>query len=126
MKLLTQFYELQQATELNTALRDAGIMTFMSSVNSHMLSSTRTGAMRVGIWVVLDEQFNDAITLLSNPEHIPKKRLSFEEMEALEEEAYAQQEASNQKRIESIAAWVIGSALIGLLGYVVYSVVRSA
>lgn len=101
-------------------------MTFISGVDSHTLSPGRTGAVTVGLWVVLDEQFADAKALLSNPDHKPATALSVDEMAALEAGVNENQPIWRRKSIERAAAGLIGLALAGLLSYVVYSVLRSA
>jgi hypothetical protein len=89
MKLLDQFYNLDNANDLVWSLRQQGILTYVSSTKSHQLSSIKTGAFKVGLWVVLDKQFEDAEKYTKDPNHVISLKLSEEEMINLEEEAKA-------------------------------------
>ena len=107
MKLITQFSDIEKANQYQLILRKAGVLAHVSSSNSYMLSQVRTGALKVGVWVVLDEQFADAKSLLSNPNHKVKLALSEEHLVALEREAKKSQLSITQRIFENIAAWTL-------------------
>ncbi len=80
MQLVTQFIDPSDATAANSRLRKAGVMTEITSLDPHIMSSSRTGALRIGLWVVFEDQFNDAIQLLEDPDHVPHRVISLTEM----------------------------------------------
>ena len=54
-------------------LCEAGIMAEVTSVDPHIIRPSKSRAERIGLWVVFDDQFEDAILLLENPDHVPKR-----------------------------------------------------
>ena len=84
MKLLEKFTSIGDAYEREGRLRSEGILTHLSSKKSHMLDSIKTGALHVGVWVVLENQWTDAKALMENAEHVVKKPLSEEKMREIE------------------------------------------
>ncbi len=87
MKLLREFTDMSEADRLSERLRAKGIMTHISSTNSKQLGAITTGAVKVGVWSVLNEQANDAIALLSNNKHSVENPLTEEQMQFLETES---------------------------------------
>lgn len=69
MKLIEKYHGLTEAEDAALKLREHGILTHISSKNSYVMSGYVTGAFTVGLWAVLDEQFEDAKALLENPKH---------------------------------------------------------
>ena len=92
-------------------------MTHLSGVSSHMLSASRTGALKIGVWVVLDKQFKDAEILMDNANHTPAFPLSADEMKELESNTYENGINSNQKILEKGAAWLVSIGLVIFIGY---------
>ena len=86
MQLLTQYLDPAEATVANRQLRAAGVLCVVRDVDPHAMQPSKTGTRRIGLWVVLDEQFDDAVALLQNPDHEPTRRLDDAEMRALESE----------------------------------------
>lgn len=86
MKLLRTYQDISDAERLAKKLEANGILTFVSSKKSHSLSSALTGAIRVGVWVVLDSQYRDAISFLDNKNHQIQSALSPEEIKRLKEQ----------------------------------------
>ena len=80
MKLLAQYSSSFDAEEPSHLLEDNGIATFVSSKRSNKLGDIFTGAFTVGLWVVLDEQYQDACQLLVDPTHKVSNKLSVSEM----------------------------------------------
>ena len=87
MKLLRNFEDLSDAEHLSERLRNKGVMTFISSKQSHGLHRYRTGALKVGVWAVLPHQFQDAAELLNNNKHKVSSPLSLQEILELESQA---------------------------------------
>lgn len=125
MKLLDQFYDENKANELAWELRQKGILTHISSKRSYQLGRIRTGVFKVGLWVVLDKQFNDAKKLLKNPNHVIGFKLSEEEMLTLEKEA----EASFSRDISGLftksANWIMTLVLLAIIGFISYKVINA-
>jgi len=90
MKLLDSSFSQNDANGISGFLRQHGILTFISSKDSHRMGSFLTAATTVGVWVVLDEQYNDALNLLKNPEHEVSNPLSMEEMQIIESQTNQQ------------------------------------
>jgi len=84
MKLLKEFHSEVDADNLSERLRGRGILTHVSSKRSHRLSTAKTGALKLGVWGVLPQQYDDAYILLSNKKHKPTYMLSPEEILELE------------------------------------------
>ncbi len=114
MKLLTYFADPADASALNERLRAAGVMTRVGGVDPHVYRPPRADAMRVGVWVVRDDQFADAVRLLDDPGHVPRRVLSAGEMEQIERAAAAPR---TPLRRWLAAAWILflGACLLGLI-----------
>lgn len=84
MKLLVQYSNILDAEYLSERLRNKGVMTYISSSKSHSMGRIQSGALRVGVWVVLESQYEDAFTLLRNKRHKANAPLTKEEMVELE------------------------------------------
>ncbi len=120
MKLLEQFNDINQAQGLLTRLRNKGIVAYLSSANSYMLSRVRTGALKVGLWVVLDKQYHDAKALIRNPQHIPSHSLTEEEMQHIEKEITLCKPLLSKGMLEKLAAWALSILLVGFVAYIIY------
>ena len=123
MKLLDQYHDISKATELALMLRNEGILTYISSKRSYELGSVRTGVFKVGLWVVLDEQFEDAKKYLKNPNHIIGYKLSEEEMVALESEAEAAFSNNVSGLITKSANWFIALVLLAIIVFISYKAI---
>ncbi len=91
-----------------------------------MLGRAKTGALKVGLWVVLDQQYDDALKLLENPEHVPAYQLSDEEMDSIKATAINDQQAKFQIYIEKFATWGLVLVLLVLASYVFFGVISGA
>ncbi len=69
MILLKQYENLIDAENMASKLEKKGILAHVSSKNSYLLSRHMTGAIKVGLWIVLEKQYDDAESLLKNPKH---------------------------------------------------------
>lgn len=126
MKLLEKFTSIDDAYELEGCLRSEGILTHLSSKNSHMLDSIKTGALHVGVWVVLENQWADAKALLENAEHVVKNPLSEEKMREIEATIVEEQSQSISKFFKKLAVWFLGGLLLLIIAYVIYGVSNEA
>jgi hypothetical protein len=118
MQLVTQFIDPSDATEANTRLREAGVMTEITSLDPHIMSSSRTGALRIGLWVVFEDQFDDAVRLLEDPNHVPQRVISLSEMDKIKSTAQNSWLKSGYKMPRNLATIVFGACLFGLVVYV--------
>lgn len=113
MKLLSEFESEEFAEKTSEDFRNKGILTYISSADSKRLGSFKTGALKVGLWVVIDEQYEDALLLLRDPSHQVKVHLSSEEMQLLEDRV----NSANKKYLDSFVnkalfiAVILGSIL---------------
>lgn len=126
MKLITQYIDPGDATDANIRLRNAGVMTTVSSLDPHIISPSKTGALRIGLWVVFDDQFDDAVRLLENPAHVPKRVITIEEMNKIESASKLSMLRSGQRLLQKTATIILGVCLLGLIAYVLIGMVNDA
>lgn len=110
MKLISEYYSEADAEAAGQRLRTRGILTHVSSTNSHRLSRRFTGAFKVGLWVVVDNQYQDACRILSGQQCKVRDPLDEEQMMALESFARQQSPTLILKGL-LVALIVIGSAV---------------
>ncbi len=67
MKLVTHFIDPGEASAAKSRLCEAGIVAEVTSVDPHIIRPSKSGAERIGLWVVFDDQIEDAILLLEKP-----------------------------------------------------------
>ena len=80
MELVSQYPDLGEAENDSYLLESRGIATFISSRRANRLLGHQRFAYQVGLWVVLDEQLDDALKLLSNKDHAVSNPLSRSEI----------------------------------------------
>lgn len=73
-----------QAEDAAMRLRQQGILTHISFKNSFVVSGYVTGAFKVGLWAVLDAQYEDACAYLADENHEITSGLPEEELQQLE------------------------------------------
>jgi hypothetical protein len=78
MKLVTHFIDPGEASAAKSRLCKAGIMAEVASVDPHIIRPSKSGAERIGLWIVFEDQFEDAVLLLENPGHVPKRITSLD------------------------------------------------
>lgn len=83
MRLLREYQSAFEAENEAEKLERRGILTFVSSKGSHHLSRHATGSTKVGLWVVLDHQQYDSLSVMKNPAHQVTTALSNEEIATL-------------------------------------------
>ncbi len=114
MRLLTYYADPAEATEAGARLRRAGVLTRVGGVDPHAYRPPRTDAMRVGLWVVRDDQFADAARLLDDPAHVPSRILSAEEMDEIERQAEAPR-TPLRRWLDRLFFLLLGACLLGLI-----------
>ncbi len=125
MKLVREFDDANEAEIISESLRERGVMTAVTSVDSQRLGRTRTGSLKVGLWVMFEEQLNDAVQLLENPDHQLVYKIPLDEMRRIEAEAKIRHEKSLNRIIEKSAAYFLGGGLTLLIFYVINGVLNS-
>ena len=118
MKLLKEFTSISDAEVLVEKLRKKGVLTHISSTNSNQLGGHATGAIKVGVWVVVSEQFNDAVAYLTNHKHMVSNPLSETEMDLIEAKAKEQMNKSINNVLNKLAITFISIIFIVLAFYV--------
>ncbi len=114
MRLLTYFADPGDAQALHARLRAAGVLTRVGGVDPHVYRPPRADAMRIGLWVVCDDQFADAARLLDDPAHVPRRVLSAAEMERIEQAADAPRTPLRQWLDRGLFL-LLGACLLGLI-----------
>jgi hypothetical protein len=120
MKLLEEFTSLSDAETLSERLREKGILTHVSSVHSKQLGALVTGAVKVGVWVVLNEQVHDAKALLKNRHHNVANPLTEKDMEALDSKA-ANQISRTANTVLNKLAIAVATMIMLVVAYSVLS-----
>jgi len=87
VKLVDQFVDPTEAAAARRQLREAGIACRVDSMDPHSVLPSRSGATHIGLWVLLDDQFEDALQILEKPAHRPRRILSPAEIEEVESSA---------------------------------------
>ena len=85
MKLVTEYETESEADIASMRLEQKGIATFVSSRRTMNIPLGAIGMPTVGLWVVLDDQFDDANALLFDPDHEVAHALSFDEIQKIKE-----------------------------------------
>ncbi len=109
MILIRQYHSVDSAQNDGRRLESRGIPTHVSSKASQSLSSSRTGAISVGLWVLLNHQYDDAVAYLNNRRHKITTGITAEEMKFLKEQA----KINTYHYINKV---LIYAGLLGLLG----------
>ena len=117
MKLLQEYTDVSDAEHLSQRLRQKGVLTYISSKQSKQFGAHQTGAVKVGVWVVLTEQENDAISLLSNKKHQVEYVLSEEQMEKLELQAKDKMESATKVILNKLLVLVLVLIAIPVITY---------
>ena len=119
MKLLEQYQSSYDAERVAMDLRRNGILAQVSDKysNTHSFAS---GSFKVGLWVVLDEQYEDALGLLANADYTVLNPLSEAEMLAIEGAADKASKYLFTEAFNIITNGMIILLLLGLLGYAIF------
>jgi hypothetical protein len=72
-KLLVYYVDPAEAAAMRRRLRAAGVMVEVDSVDPHIIQPSKSGTQRIGLWVSFADQFDDAVQLLQNPHHVPRR-----------------------------------------------------
>ena len=115
MRLIRQYDDVMQAQDAALRLRREGIPTHISSRHSHVASGVVTGALKVGLWGLLDSQYHDALAFLEDANHRVTTGLSEEELVRVESSATKTSFASFNKLL-----WYVGPVVLAVIVGLVY------
>jgi len=90
VRMVAKYETRSEAAERAAFLQAHGIATHLSDMTSMRMNLAHQGRYRVGLWVVLEAQYDDAIGLLESPEHEVSNPLSVDQMHHMETEGAAQ------------------------------------
>lgn len=76
MKLLTGHYTIEEAHELQEYLEQNGIAVYLED------EGTRTSGFKYSIFAAIDAQYEDAINLMNNPDHVVSTEIDLEHYHA--------------------------------------------
>ncbi len=116
MKLVDQYIDPNMATAARVRLRIAGIASHVDTLDPHNIQPSKSGETRVGLWVIEDDQHEDAVLLLANPEHVPRRVLSLDEISKLE--ASVEKRSRPPRRPgEAVITLLLAAGLLALVAY---------
>ena len=110
MQLIQQYHSLLDAQHMAMILRHHGIVAHISSKHAFSMSGLVTGTFQVGLWAVLDSQYQDACAFVINPDHHITSSISEQEITALERQA--------EKSAKNIFSGFIIYSAIGLTCFI--------
>jgi hypothetical protein len=116
-KLLVYYVDPGKAAAMRRRLRAAGVMVEVDSVDPHNVQPSKSGTQRTGLWVTFEDQFDDAVQLLQNPDHVPRRVISPGEMDKAGSKRARSGSASTEIRSAKLAI-LLGT--ICLLAGVIY------
>jgi hypothetical protein len=115
MKLIRLYVDPGEAHEASERLREAGILTKITFEDPHNIKPSKSGAVRVALSVVCDDQFEDAVQLLENPDHVPKRVMSPAEMTEIESGRPSHRFIPGKKSAGLAVLIAFGLCLLGLV-----------
>ena len=124
MKLVTRFENPAAADEASRRLRAAGVMTRTAEHGSHLARLFKFRRRRTGVWVVFDDQFEDALRLLEDPDHVPRRVIGAAEIAALDAAAERHGWRRALKLFETASIYAFGAFLLGAMVYIVTGIFR--
>ncbi len=113
MKLLNQYLDPADASAARESLRQAGIASLVEAMDPHSIQPSKAGATHVGLWVLADDQLDDAIKVLENPQHVPKRVLNPDEIARLERKAG--QRVQKTRLLDKAYLWLLVALFMGLI-----------
>ena len=125
MKLVRDYHYQSDAKDLSLKLRKKGVLSFTApsrAIPNQPLSGLyKRHNFRTGVWVVLEQQYSDAIKLAKGNRHTVQNPLTEEQMKEIELELEKVKAKSRDKRLLT-ATLLIASALFAI---VIFSVLRN-
>ncbi len=116
MQLLETCISAEEASKVQQMLKNKGVLTHLYDAKSHKFSRGIT------LWAVLENQYEDALALLSDKRHTVEFPLTVEEMAQLESKAYKAFEKATSSVITKCTNWILMLISVGGVGYVLFQV----
>lgn len=113
MKLVDQYIDPVEAAAARGRLRAAGIACLVDRMDPHSIQPSKSGATHLGLWILADDQYEDALRLLEDPAHLPRRSLSPDEVKRLE--AAAEGRSRSKRLADNALAALLFACLLGLI-----------
>lgn len=114
MKLLKSVTSMQDAHQLVGFFKSKGILAFISNQGINSLYPEQ-GTFKAGIWIVADNQFDDAVQLLSDPDHPVQHPMTFEQMAALQKQLTVTYAAAVKMGVRVGMAVILAVGILALI-----------
>ncbi len=119
MQLLTLVHSLDEANKIARKLKEKGIATFISSGETARMTNTPIfGIVKVGVWIVLDYQYEDAVEVMKNPDHEVAQPLGPSELAQLSKDTPKPYSTASKKFIYLVIKVVIAVVVLCVVAYV--------
>jgi len=122
MKLLKEFDNKEEAKVFASALLHKGIAAHLAGAYSSNYRIV-TGTTKVSVWVVLNEQFEDAVKLINDPDYQVQNRLPDAEIEKFNQ-ALEGQLPLLKINDETKNKILTGSILLASLAFILFMVLK--
>lgn len=116
VKLLNQYLDRNDAAAAGDRLRAAGIAVLVEAMGPQSSMPAKSGSTHIGLWVLADDQYQDAIRVLEDPAHRPQRVLGESEISRLERRA-AKRVAKSRQLDKALVLLLI----LCLMGLVLFS-----
>jgi len=120
MILIRQYLSSSDAEIDGSDLEEQGIPTHVSSKGSHALSRSRTGAVTVSLWVLLNHQYDDAVLFLRDRKHKITTGITPAEMKHLK----AQAKLNTYHYLNKVLVYA-GLLAMACVGFIAYQVMKN-
>lgn len=113
MKLVDQYIDPGEAAAARHRLRQAGIACVVDKMDPHSILPSKSGATHIGLWILAEDQYEDALQLLEDPAHVPRYSSSLDEIDLLE--AAAARHSRSKRLSDKALAALLFACLLGLI-----------
>ena len=119
MKLLKSYHSLSDAKLTAMQLQARGILTFIANeeTKNQYTEITYMGIISAGVWIVLDYQYEDAVQVLGNPDHVVLNPLTANEMALISKEIHKPYSATSKSMIKTTAGLFIAVVILCVISY---------
>ena len=92
-------------------------MSEVNSLDPHVIKPSKSGSVRIGLWVIFDEQHDDAVQLIDNPDHIPRQIMTAAEMNKIKPSAANASQQPNNKLAQTATTLLLVVCFFSLIIY---------
>lgn len=121
MKLLKLVSDLQAAKDIEATLKSVGILTFIANEEPPHSNQNRPrpsiNIVRIGVWVVLDYQYEDALHAMNNPKYVVKQPLIPQDINAMAKVLHKPYTRAVRQLLYFIATLFTGIVAFCILSY---------